>query len=49
MSDQKKCEHPACKCMVTSDEFGDYCSRHCQDAGEMTELRCECGHSACKP
>jgi hypothetical protein len=43
-----KCAHPACQCTVANDEFGAYCSAHCQDAGELTELRCECGHSACQ-
>jgi hypothetical protein len=48
MADPKKCAHQACACQVTNDEFGDYCSPHCQEAGELTELRCECGHPACQ-
>jgi hypothetical protein len=46
--DGSKCAHPACQCTVANDQFGAYCSAHCQDAGELTELRCECGHSACQ-
>jgi hypothetical protein len=41
------CEHPACVCEVTNDAFGKYCSEHCRDAGEMNDLKCECGHDAC--
>jgi hypothetical protein len=48
MDKPKKCAHEACGCVVTSDEFGDYCSAHCQDAKHLTELRCECGHGACR-
>lgn len=48
VSDPKKCAHPVCKCVVQNDDFGDYCSTHCKGAGEMAELRCECGHAACK-
>jgi hypothetical protein len=48
MTDPKKCAHPVCKCMVTGDEFGDYCSAHCEEAKEMAELQCECGHNVCR-
>jgi hypothetical protein len=45
----QKCAHPSCACLVPPDHpFGKYCSEHCDDAGEMDELRCECGHDACR-
>jgi hypothetical protein len=28
--------------------FGKYCSEDCREKGEMTELRCNCGHPECK-
>ena len=44
----KKCAHKVCVCLVNKDsEFGDYCSQHCKDAGDMIELKCDCGHDAC--
>jgi hypothetical protein len=34
--------------MVSEDgEFGAYCSAHCRDAKDLSELRCECGHTGC--
>jgi hypothetical protein len=49
MEETTKCAHPACKCNVPKDgEFGKFCSEHCQTAGEMAEIRCECGHPTCK-
>ncbi len=42
---KKKCEHPACNCMV--DEDDDYCSPYCSDASETTEISCSCGHAGC--
>ncbi len=42
-----KCAHEACHCIVMTDEFDGYCSAHCQDAKDLSELRCECGHAAC--
>jgi hypothetical protein len=47
MDKPMKCAHPACKCVVRTDEFDDYCSARCRDAAELTELRCECGHPEC--
>jgi len=48
MADQpKKCEHPACQCLAPEGE--DYCSEICKNAGDLTELSCECGHEACAP
>lgn len=48
MNDQKTCAHSPCRCAVTNDDFGDYCSSHCQNAKDLAELRCECGHAPCK-
>jgi hypothetical protein len=28
-------------------EFGKYCSEHCKDAKQITELRCGCHHAGC--
>ena len=44
-----KCAHPACNCMVTKGgQFGKYCSEHCKEAAEETELRCDCQHLTCR-
>jgi hypothetical protein len=43
--DKKKCDHPACNCMV--DEDADYCSPYCEDAAETIEIACNCGHAGC--
>ena len=43
-----KCAHPSCKCIVPDKApFGKYCSEHCQEAKDMTELKCDCKHPAC--
>ena len=42
---QKKCDHPACTCIVSEDT--DYCSQYCEDAGDITELSCNCAHAGC--
>ncbi|WP_158615539.1 hypothetical protein [Acidipila sp. EB88] len=42
----KKCSHPACFCMVPGGDK--YCSDHCRDTKGMTELNCQCHHSACQ-
>jgi hypothetical protein len=48
MAKPEKCAHQSCVCVVPEDaEFGDYCSAHCRDAKDLTELRCECGHPGC--
>ncbi|HET9371467.1 MAG TPA: hypothetical protein VFO19_14505 [Vicinamibacterales bacterium] len=47
MDAPKKCAHPACNCMVHDDTFGEFCSAHCQEADDMPEIRCECGHPEC--
>ena len=44
-----RCAHPACTCLVAdAAEFGKFCSEHCQEAGDMTELRCDCKHPGCQ-
>ena len=43
--EQKKCAHPACRCIAPEDSK--YCSTYCEDAKDMTELTCECGHASC--
>jgi hypothetical protein len=48
-SEVNKCAHPACNCRVSSNsEFGNYCSQHCEQAKDIVELKCDCGHPACK-
>ena len=48
MAKSEKCKHPSCVCLVgDDDDFGGYCSAHWQDAEDLAELRCECGHGAC--
>jgi hypothetical protein len=49
MAKAEKCAHPACECTVQPNgEFGKYCSDHCRQAGQRTELRCDCHHTACR-
>lgn len=49
MADTNKCAHPACQCMVTKGgPYGPYCSEHCQEAKNITELRCDCHHPGCR-
>ena len=49
MADTNKCAHPACLCTVAKDgPFGKYCSDHCKQAGNKTELRCDCQHAECR-
>jgi len=48
MANSEKCAHESCVCMVgKGGEFGAYCSAHCREAKDMSELRCECGHAGC--
>jgi hypothetical protein len=48
MARTEKCAHESCVCLVPEDgEFGKYCSAHCEDAKDITELKCDCGHAAC--
>jgi len=49
MTESTKCAHPACNCLVEKNaEFGKYCSEHCKEAGDYTELRCDCQHPPCR-
>jgi hypothetical protein len=49
MTDTIKCAHPACKCQITADgRYGKYCSEHCKEAADTTEIRCECRHPSCQ-
>lgn len=49
MSPSEKCAHEICVCLVPENgEFGKYCSAHCQDAKDLTELSCDCGHDGCQ-
>ncbi len=43
-SDQKKCAHALCTCMVTDTKF---CSQACEDATDVTSLACDCPHAGC--
>jgi hypothetical protein len=46
MTENKKCAHPACNCMVPKDNK--YCSEYCcHDAGTTLELSCNCRHPGC--
>jgi hypothetical protein len=47
MAENEKCAHANCTCRATGDS--DYCSPHCQAAGEgdVTEIACDCGHAGC--
>jgi hypothetical protein len=40
-----KCAHPACNCPAPKGEK--YCGAYCHDAGDLTELSCNCGHPGC--
>jgi hypothetical protein len=49
MADTNKCAHPACKCLVAKGgAYDKYCSEHCAEAAEITELKCDCKHPACR-
>jgi hypothetical protein len=49
MANLAKCAHPACECKVPPDSrYGKYCSEHCKEAGQMTQLRCGCQHPECQ-
>jgi hypothetical protein len=42
------CAHPGCKCNVEQNgKWGQYCSEHCQKAGNTAEGKCHCGHPNC--
>ena len=46
-SEQKKCDHEACTCLVPADES--HCSAACAADASMREhpASCDCGHTAC--
>ena len=49
MTSPNKCAHPACTCLVAKDgAYGRYCSEHCKEAADETELRCDCQHATCR-
>jgi hypothetical protein len=47
MADERKgmCAHPACNCRAPEGEK--YCSQYCKDAGDTTEISCNCDHEGC--
>lgn len=45
MPSKKKCAHPACNCQAA--ENSKFCSQYCRDAGNKTEISCNCGHAGC--
>lgn len=46
MADEReKCKNPPCGCPQPED--GKYCSASCEGIGDLIELDCDCGHSAC--
>ena len=48
MANPTKCAHPQCSCRVPEHgQYGKYCSEHCREAGDQTELMCDCKHPAC--
>jgi metallothionein len=44
-NEQKKCAHPACRCLVDGDKK--YCSQRCEDSGDEVEISCDCAHPGC--
>ena len=49
MSDVEKCAHPMCKCTVSTEgRYGKFCSEHCQEAKQITEVKCDCKHPSCQ-
>ena len=49
LDDRQKCVHPSCECTTAMDEpHWPYCSEHCKEAGDETELRCDCQHAECR-
>ena len=44
-----RCGHASCKCVLSADRpHGNYCSEHCREAADLTELRCGCEHAECR-
>jgi len=49
MTNERKCAHPACECMVAPKApYGKYCSEECKRAGQISELHCNCQHPPCR-
>jgi hypothetical protein len=49
MAKIEKCAHPNCTCSVSDGGlYGKYCSEHCREARDSTELKCDCKHPACQ-
>jgi hypothetical protein len=49
MTQPQQCAHPGCSCVVPPQgTYGKYCSEHCKEAKDLTELRCGCRHPECR-
>ena len=49
MTNERKCAHPACECVVApKGPYGKYCSEECKRAGQISELHCNCLHPECR-
>jgi hypothetical protein len=46
MTAATKCARPACNCVAADGKK--YCSETCGDAKGVTELTCQCQHTACQ-
>ncbi len=45
-TDEKKCAHQKCVCMVTGEKR--FCSHYCEDANDSDPTsECTCGHPGC--
>ena len=44
-SDSKKCAHESCSCIPADGKK--FCSTYCENAKDVTELGCDCGHPGC--
>jgi len=42
---ENKCKHPACSC--PTEKGSNFCSQSCEEAGDLTEIACQCGHPNC--
>jgi len=45
MAQTEKCAHPNCTCPPA--EGSKYCSPYCENAKDIAEAFCECGHAGC--
>jgi hypothetical protein len=43
---QRKCEHAACKCIVSGDAM--FCSPYCEKRTDDGNPACDCGHAECQ-